>query len=144
MNGDAKGTETEGTETEGDGRVVVVTSGKGGVGKTTTAASLAYGLAEVTFWGCLRRGTPGRGWLKLPRCDSRVALGVLWGLLSGSIGLALQSTRVDVGNNCGNDLAFSAGFRLGQGLPFWYREARDNAKRNIESGVLNANVRERP
>lgn len=28
-------------------KVVVVTSGKGGVGKTTTAASIAYGLAEL-------------------------------------------------------------------------------------------------
>jgi MinD-like ATPase involved in chromosome partitioning or flagellar assembly len=28
-------------------KVVVVTSGKGGVGKTTTAASIAYGLAEM-------------------------------------------------------------------------------------------------
>ena len=28
------------------GRVVVVTSGKGGVGKTTSAASIGYGLAE--------------------------------------------------------------------------------------------------
>ena len=32
---------------QGQGCVVVVTSGKGGVGKTTTAASLAYGLAQV-------------------------------------------------------------------------------------------------
>ena len=31
----------------GAGKVVTVTSGKGGVGKTTTAASFAYGLAEV-------------------------------------------------------------------------------------------------
>lgn len=30
-----------------NGKVVVVTSGKGGVGKTTTAASFAYGLAEL-------------------------------------------------------------------------------------------------
>lgn len=30
-----------------DGCVVVVTSGKGGVGKTTTAASISYGLAQV-------------------------------------------------------------------------------------------------
>ena len=29
------------------GKVVTVTSGKGGVGKTTTAASFAYGLAEL-------------------------------------------------------------------------------------------------
>lgn len=29
-----------------DSKVVVITSGKGGVGKTTTAASVAYGLAE--------------------------------------------------------------------------------------------------
>ncbi|KNC46773.1 septum site-determining protein MinD [Thecamonas trahens ATCC 50062] len=32
---------------EGEGRVVVVTSGKGGVGKTTTSASMAYRLAEL-------------------------------------------------------------------------------------------------
>ena len=30
-----------------NGKVVVVSSGKGGVGKTTTAASFAYGLAEL-------------------------------------------------------------------------------------------------
>ena len=36
-----------------DGVVVVVTSGKGGVGKTTTAASLAYGLGQV---GTCRQG----------------------------------------------------------------------------------------
>ena len=30
-----------------NGKVVTVTSGKGGVGKTTTAASFAYGLAEL-------------------------------------------------------------------------------------------------
>lgn len=34
------------SDTKG-GRVVTVTSGKGGVGKTTTAASFAYGLAEL-------------------------------------------------------------------------------------------------
>ena len=31
------------------GKVVTVTSGKGGVGKTTTAASVAYGIAEAGF-----------------------------------------------------------------------------------------------
>jgi Mrp family chromosome partitioning ATPase len=35
-----------------NGRVVVVSSGKGGVGKTTTAASFAYGLAEKGFKTC--------------------------------------------------------------------------------------------
>ena len=30
-----------------NGKVVVVTSGKGGVGKTTTAASFAFGLSEL-------------------------------------------------------------------------------------------------
>ncbi|MEW8258342.1 MAG: P-loop NTPase, partial [Candidatus Thiodiazotropha taylori] len=30
-------------------RIIVVTSGKGGVGKTTTAAALAMGLAERGF-----------------------------------------------------------------------------------------------
>lgn len=30
-----------------NGKVVVITSGKGGVGKTTTAASFAYGLSEL-------------------------------------------------------------------------------------------------
>jgi septum site-determining protein MinD len=34
-------------------RVVVITSGKGGVGKTTTAASLAYGLAEAGYKTCV-------------------------------------------------------------------------------------------
>jgi septum site-determining protein MinD len=34
-------------------RVVVITSGKGGVGKTTTAASLAYGLAEAGHKTCV-------------------------------------------------------------------------------------------
>lgn len=33
-----------------NGKVVVVTSGKGGVGKTTTAASFAYGLAELGYF----------------------------------------------------------------------------------------------
>lgn len=31
------------------GRVICVTSGKGGVGKTTTAANISYGLAEKGF-----------------------------------------------------------------------------------------------
>lgn len=35
------------------GRVVVVTSGKGGVGKTTVTASLGYGLASRGFRTCL-------------------------------------------------------------------------------------------
>ena len=35
--------------TPGNGRVVVVSSGKGGVGKTTTAASFAMGLADSGF-----------------------------------------------------------------------------------------------
>ena len=34
-------------------KVVVVTSGKGGVGKTTTAASFAYGLAEEGYKTCV-------------------------------------------------------------------------------------------
>eukprot|EP00904_Undaria_pinnatifida_P013569 jgi/Undpi1/9342/HiC_scaffold_26.g11800.m1 len=38
---------------EGEGCVVVITSGKGGVGKTTTAASLAYGLAEAGHRTCV-------------------------------------------------------------------------------------------
>ena len=35
------------------GRVVVVTSGKGGVGKTTSAASIGYGLAQRGHKTCL-------------------------------------------------------------------------------------------
>jgi len=35
------------------GEVVVVTSGKGGVGKTTTAASFGYGLASAGYKTCL-------------------------------------------------------------------------------------------
>jgi len=35
------------------GQVVVVTSGKGGVGKTTTTASLGYGLAELGYSTCV-------------------------------------------------------------------------------------------
>lgn len=35
------------------GRVVVVTSGKGGVGKTTVTASLGFGLASRGFRTCL-------------------------------------------------------------------------------------------
>lgn len=35
------------------GRVVVVTSGKGGVGKTTVTASLGFGLAARGFRTCL-------------------------------------------------------------------------------------------
>jgi septum site-determining protein MinD len=31
------------------GKIVTITSGKGGVGKTTTAASFAYGLAESGY-----------------------------------------------------------------------------------------------
>ena len=34
-------------------KVVTVTSGKGGVGKTTTAASFAYGLAEEGYKTCV-------------------------------------------------------------------------------------------
>nr|AKB90667.1 mitochondrial MinD [Malawimonas californiana] len=47
----AKGTK----RTPGDGqpcRIVVITSGKGGVGKTTTSASFAYGLASQGFKVC--------------------------------------------------------------------------------------------
>ena len=35
------------------GRVVVVTSGKGGVGKTTSTASFAYGLSELGYKVCV-------------------------------------------------------------------------------------------
>ena len=35
------------------GRVVVITSGKGGVGKTTVTASMGYGLAQRGFRTCL-------------------------------------------------------------------------------------------
>ena len=34
------------------GRIVVISSGKGGVGKTTTAASFAMGLAEQGYKTC--------------------------------------------------------------------------------------------
>jgi len=36
-----------------EGKVVVVTSGKGGVGKTTTTASLGFGLAERGYQTCV-------------------------------------------------------------------------------------------
>jgi len=35
-----------------NGQVIVITSGKGGVGKTTTAASFSYGLAEKGYKTC--------------------------------------------------------------------------------------------
>ncbi|KAI9993165.1 hypothetical protein PInf_015236 [Phytophthora infestans] len=41
------------TGTKQPGRVVVVTSGKGGVGKTTVTASMGYGLAQRGFRTCL-------------------------------------------------------------------------------------------
>ena len=34
------------------GEVIVVTSGKGGVGKTTTTANLGVGLAKLDEKGC--------------------------------------------------------------------------------------------
>ena len=37
------------SEGENRGRIVCITSGKGGVGKTTSAASFAFGLASVSF-----------------------------------------------------------------------------------------------
>eukprot|EP01111_Echinosteliopsis_oligospora_P017766 TRINITY_DN7822_c0_g1_i1.p1 TRINITY_DN7822_c0_g1~~TRINITY_DN7822_c0_g1_i1.p1 ORF type:complete len:357 (-),score=87.91 TRINITY_DN7822_c0_g1_i1:8-1000(-) len=40
-------------KTSGDGQVVVITSGKGGVGKTTTAASFSFGLAEKGYKTCV-------------------------------------------------------------------------------------------
>jgi hypothetical protein len=46
VNGATQGTRRKGS---GAGQVVVITSGKGGVGKTTTAASMAYGLANEGF-----------------------------------------------------------------------------------------------
>merc|ERR1712110_271705 len=42
-----------GKKTQQEGQVIVVTSGKGGVGKTTTAASLGFGLAERGFKTCV-------------------------------------------------------------------------------------------
>lgn len=42
-----------GASSKPPGRVVVVTSGKGGVGKTTVTASLGYGLASRGFRTCL-------------------------------------------------------------------------------------------
>lgn len=47
----------------GEGCVVVVTSGKGGVGKTTSAASLGMGLAQV--WISRGRGAGGLGGCRL-------------------------------------------------------------------------------
>ena len=41
------------SSSQSDCRVVVITSGKGGVGKTTTAASFAYGLASAGFKTCV-------------------------------------------------------------------------------------------
>jgi len=41
------------TAAKAPGRVVVITSGKGGVGKTTVTASMGYGLAQRGFRTCL-------------------------------------------------------------------------------------------
>ena len=41
------------TSSKQPGRVVVITSGKGGVGKTTVTASMGYGLAQRGFRTCL-------------------------------------------------------------------------------------------
>jgi len=42
----------DGKKSKDKGRVICVTSGKGGVGKTTTAASISFGLAEKGFKTC--------------------------------------------------------------------------------------------
>ena len=36
-----------------DGKIVTISSGKGGVGKTTTAASFSYGLAQKVIMECI-------------------------------------------------------------------------------------------
>ena len=73
---------------EGEGCVVVITSGKGGVGKTTTAASLAYGLAEVSLAPIIfsRRDGSERGaalGVVVVCCWLSVARGWGWGVVEG-------------------------------------------------------------
>jgi septum site-determining protein MinD len=67
-------------------RVVTVTSGKGGVGKTTTAASFAYGLAEKGYKTCVIDFDIGLRNLDIHLgCERRVIFDFVNVLLKGNV-----------------------------------------------------------